>query len=86
MKVHKTRSIICRCAGKGVRFRHCVTASALVLFLHCLAVPCIATELKQETVEAFDRYIRVTDARRASSWRSLSLGGLLAPITPTTPL
>src|SRR5229473_3536671 len=23
---------------------------------------------------------------RASSWRSLSLGGLLAPITPTTPL
>src|SRR5258707_8565108 len=63
MKVPKTRSIICRCAGKGVRFRHCVTARALVVFLHCFAVPCIATELKQETVEAFDRYIRVTDAR-----------------------
>jgi hypothetical protein len=46
-----------------VRFPRCITASAFLLLLHCLAIPCVATELKQETVEAFDRYIRVTDAR-----------------------
>jgi hypothetical protein len=63
MRAHKIRSTICAGSVRGVRFPRCITASAFLLLLHCLAIPCVATELKQETVEAFDRYIRVTDAR-----------------------
>lgn len=63
MRAHKIRSTICAGSVRGVRFPRCITASAFLLLLHCLAIPCVATELKQETVEAFDRYIRVTHAR-----------------------
>ncbi len=44
-------------------FRRCITASASLLLLQCLAISCIAAELKQKTVEAFDHYVRDTEAR-----------------------
>ena len=69
MKSHKIRGIICRSAIKGVRFPHCITASALLLLLHCLAIPCIATELKQKTVDAFDHYVCDTEARMDAELR-----------------
>ena len=47
----------------------CITASALLLLLHCLAIPCIATELKQKTVDAFDHYVRDTEARMDAELR-----------------
>jgi hypothetical protein len=33
------------------------------LFVHLMAICCTAAELKQKTVEAFDHYVRATDAR-----------------------
>jgi hypothetical protein len=63
MKTRKTRAVICVGLLKGVCFRRCIPASVLFLLLHFLAICCGAAELKQETVEAFDRYIRATDAR-----------------------
>ncbi len=63
MKTRKTCAVICVGLLKGVCFRRCIPASVLFLLLHFLAICCGAAELKQETVEAFDRYIRATDAR-----------------------
>lgn len=44
----KSRPFVC--------FRGCISASALLLLAHCLAISCTGTELKQKTVEAFDHY------------------------------
>jgi len=63
MKTSKTRSVIWVGVIKGVSFRRCIPATVFFLLLHFLAICCAAAELKQETVEAFDRYIRATDAR-----------------------
>src|SRR5260370_9223889 len=63
MKTRKTCAVICVGLLKGVCFRRCIPASVLFLLLHFLAICCGAAELKQETAEAFDRYIRATDAR-----------------------
>jgi hypothetical protein len=46
-----------------VRFRGCISPSVFLLLAHCLAISCTAAELKQKTVEAFDRYVRDTEAR-----------------------
>jgi hypothetical protein len=63
MKASETRGLICGGVVKGVCFRRCIPAGVFFLLLHFLAIPCIAAELKQKTAEAFDRYIRLTDAR-----------------------
>jgi hypothetical protein len=47
----------------GVCFRSCISTGVFFLLLQVLAICCGAEELNQRTVEAFDRYIRVTDAR-----------------------
>lgn len=69
MRAHKICGVICRGVVKGVRFRRCVTASAFLLLLHCLAISCIAAELKHKTVEAFDHYVRDTEARMDTELR-----------------
>ncbi len=69
MKVSKIRGGICGRVVKGVCFRRCIPASVFLLLLHCLAIYCTSAELKQKTVEAFDRYIRVTDARMDAELR-----------------
>src|SRR5258708_39550863 len=69
MKTRKTDAVICVRLVKGVCFRCCIPASVFFLFLHFLAICCAATELKQETVEAFDRYIRATDGRMDAELR-----------------
>ncbi len=63
MKGSKTRDVVCGRVVKGVCFRRCIPASVFFLLLHFLAISCFAAELKQKTAEAFDRYIRLTDAR-----------------------
>ena len=69
MKTRKTCAVICVGLLKGVCFRRCIPASVLFLLLHFLAICCGAAELKQETVEAFDRYIRATDGRMDAELR-----------------
>jgi hypothetical protein len=69
MKTRKTGAVICVGVVKSVCFRCCIPASVFFLFLHFFAICCAATELKQETVEAFDRYIRATDARMDAELR-----------------
>ncbi len=63
MRVPKIRGLICRGMAKGVRFRRCISAGVFLLLLHCPAISCPAAELKQKTVEAFDHYVRNTEAR-----------------------
>ena len=70
MKVSKIRSVICGGVVRGICFRRCIPASVFFLPVHLLAISCTAAELKQKTVEAFDRYIRVTDARMDAELRS----------------
>jgi hypothetical protein len=70
MKASKTRGVICGGVVKAVCFRRCIPASVFFLFLHFLAISCIAAELKQNTAEAFDRYIRLTDARMEAEVRT----------------
>ena len=62
MRTGKIRGAIYRDVVKGVRFRGCIPASVVLLLLHCPAISC-AAELKQKTVEAFDHYVRNTEAR-----------------------
>src|SRR5712664_4850081 len=69
MKTRKTRAVIYVRVVKGVCFRRFIPASVFFLLLHFLAICCAAAELKQETVEAFDRYIRLTDARMDAELR-----------------
>lgn len=57
----KSRPFVC--------FRGCISASAFLLLAHCLAISCTAAELKQKTVEAFDHYVRATDARMDAELR-----------------
>jgi hypothetical protein len=65
MRTHTTlkRASIWAGVVMDVSLRRWIPATVFVLLLHCLAISCVAAELKQETVEAFDRYIRATDAR-----------------------
>lgn len=45
-------------------FRSCISTSPFRVFLlFPVAIRCSGAELKQKTVEAFNHYIRVTDAR-----------------------
>src|SRR5262249_17389171 len=53
---------------KGVCSRGCIAVSALLL-LNFSPLPGGASELKEETVEAFNRYIRATDARMDAELR-----------------
>jgi hypothetical protein len=69
MKTRKTGAVICVGVVKSVCFRCCIPASVFFFFLHFFAICCAATDLKQETVEAFDRYIRATDARMDAELR-----------------
>jgi hypothetical protein len=73
MKASKTCGVIWWGLAKGFCFRHCIPAGVFLLLLHFLVIACVAAELKQETVEAFDRYIRLTDARMEAELRP---GGL----------
>lgn len=57
----KSRPFVC--------FRGCISASALLLLAHCLAISCTGTELKQKTVEAFDHYVGATHARMDAELR-----------------
>src|SRR5712664_4034272 len=63
MKASKTRDVIWRGLVEVVCFRGSIPACVFFLLLHFLAITCIAAELEQKTAEAFDRYIRLTDAR-----------------------
>ena len=63
MKASKTRGVIWRGLVEVVCFRGSIPACVFFLLLHFLAITCIAAELEQKTAEAFDRYIRLTDAR-----------------------
>ncbi len=69
MRASQIRGVIRGSAIKGVCFRRCITASAFLLLLHCLAISCAATELKQKTVDAFDHYVRDTEARMEAELR-----------------
>ncbi len=72
MRGLKIGGVICRGVVKGGRFPRCLRASVFLLLLHCLAISCIAAELKQKTVEAFDRYVRDTEARMDGELRPSS--------------
>jgi len=48
--------------SKRVCLRRGISTSGFFFLLPVLGIACTAEELKQKTVEAFDRYIRVTDA------------------------
>ncbi len=61
MSALKSRPFVC--------FRGCTSASAFLLLAHCLAISCTAAELKQKTVEAFDRYVHDTEARMDAELR-----------------
>src|SRR5258708_24144449 len=63
VKASKTRGVIWRGLVEVVCFRGSIPACVFFLLLHFLAITCIAAELEQKTAEAFDRYIRLTDAR-----------------------
>jgi hypothetical protein len=63
MKVSKIRAIIFREVTKGFWIRCCIPTSVFFLFVHLMAICCAAAELKQKTVEAFDHYVRDSQAR-----------------------
>jgi hypothetical protein len=69
MSATKIRGVICRGMAKRVRFRLCISAGVFLLLLHCPAISCIAAELKQKTFEAFDHYVRNTEARMDAELR-----------------
>jgi hypothetical protein len=52
---------------RGTRRQYCLTAAAIVWLHFCLLTAAVsAAELKKRTVEAFDRYVQVTEARMAT--------------------
>ncbi len=69
MRARKIRGLIYRNVITGVPFGRCITAGASLLLLHCLAISCVAAELKQKTVDAFNRYVRDTEARMDAELR-----------------
>ncbi len=69
MRGPKIRGVIWRGITKGVRFRRGISAGVFLLLLHCPAISCAAAELKQKTVEAFDHYVRNTEARMDAELR-----------------
>lgn len=89
MKVNKIRGVICMGAPRDVCVRRFTSAAVFLFFLHPLSISCSAAELKQKTVQAFDRYVRATETRMDAGFRPgspFSLGGLFAPTSPTTAL
>jgi hypothetical protein len=69
MGARKIRGVIYRTVITGVPFRRGIAAIASLLLLHCLAISCVAAELKQKTVETFDHYVRDTEARMDAELR-----------------
>jgi hypothetical protein len=69
MRASEIRSVIRGSAMKAVCFRRCISAGIFLLLLHYLAISCSAAELKQETIEAFDHYVRDTEARMDAELR-----------------
>jgi hypothetical protein len=63
MKGSKIRGVISGDMTRGFWIRCCIPTSVFFLFVHLMAICCAAAELKQKTVEAFDHYVRATDAR-----------------------
>lgn len=69
MKASNIRGVICGgVLGNGC-IRRFVPAGVFFFFLYLLSISCFAAELKQETVQAFDRYIRVSSARMEAEVR-----------------
>ena len=56
--------------GWRLRDEKILHAVLFVLLLHCFAIRCTGTELKQNTVDAFDHYVRDTESRMDSELRS----------------
>jgi len=66
----KFRSAGCKTRMKCMGLRRCITVSTLFVLLEFpLVIGCAAAELKQKTIEAFDYYVRVTDARMEAELR-----------------
>ena len=58
---------------KRAGLRRCIAMTMFFVLLEFpLANCCTAAELKQKTIEAFDHYVRVTDARVEAELRPLS--------------
>jgi hypothetical protein len=56
---------------KRAGLRRCIAMTLFFVFLEfVLAICCTAAELKQRTIEAFDQYMRVTDARIEAELRA----------------
>jgi hypothetical protein len=55
----------CRVTGKPDRFAERITTFAAMVLVVSLAVatPAVAAQLEQRTVDAFDRYVKLTEAR-----------------------
>jgi hypothetical protein len=69
MKASKTHGVIFRDVTGGLWVRCSIPTSAFFLLLPFLAISCIAAELKQKTVDAFDHYVHATDARMGAELR-----------------
>lgn len=73
MTAHKFHGVWCEKRLKRAALRHCATVALFLVVLEFpLAICCAATELKQKTIEAFEHYVHVTDARMEAG---LSAGG-----------
>jgi hypothetical protein len=63
MNTSNISGVICGGVAKDVCFRRCICTSVSLLLLQFLAFCATAAELNQKSVEAFDRYVRATEAR-----------------------
>jgi hypothetical protein len=70
MKTHKYPGFKLRRAGKRVSLRRSIAAILFFTLLQFpLAICCAAEDLKPRTSEAFDRYVRITDAQAEADLR-----------------
>lgn len=70
MTAHKFQGVWCEKTMKWAGLRHCATVALFLAILEFpLAICCAATELNQKTIEAFDHYVRITDARMEAELR-----------------
>ncbi|HEX8880587.1 MAG TPA: hypothetical protein VF749_11185 [Candidatus Acidoferrum sp.] len=67
MRAHKFHNA----GSKSSGWRRCMAVCALFVLLEFpFAICCAAAELKEKTIEAFDHYVRVTDARMEADLRA----------------
>ncbi len=69
MKPSKIRGVICVGRLREFCVRRFTPAAVFIFFLPLLSISSSAAELKQKTVDAFDHYVRATDARMDAELR-----------------